>query len=235
MSEFSQSPRLNRRDFAVAACAAATAIAWPRIAFSSPASAMPTADEALKRLLAGNARFVTGKTMHPDQAPGYRNGLAKAQHPFAIVLSCSDSRVPPEIAFDQGLGDVFTIRIAGAVYDDPGLGSMEYAVEHFHSPLLVVMGHENCGAVIATIDAVDKPGGEAPGHIGSLVSRIKPAAESTKGKTGNRVDNAVRQCIKNTVDALKTEKIMADAIAAGKLRIVGARYSLTAGSVSVIA
>ncbi len=227
---------LSRGDFSYAALLAGLALGVsPSLAFASSEVPVMSGKDALARLLSGNARFVSGKTKHPDQAPSYRTGLAKAQHPFAIVLGCSDSRVPPEIAFDQGLGDIFTIRIAGAVYDDPGLGSMEYAVEHFHSPLLVVLGHQKCGAVAATVEAIAKPGGAAPGHIGSLVEKIRPAAEATKGKPGDAVDLAVRQNVKNVVAALKVEPIMAEAIKAGKLTIVGGRYSLDDGSVSIIA
>jgi carbonic anhydrase len=227
----------TRRDFALgtASALALAASGWPLLAAASAPAAQMSADAALKRLLAGNARFVAGKGMHPDQTPAFRSGVAKAQAPFAIVLGCSDSRVPPEIVFDQGLGELFTIRIAGAVYDDPGLGSMEYAVEHFHSPLLVVLGHERCGAVIATVDAVNKPGGEAPGHIGSLVERIMDAAKSVKGKPGDQVDNTVRASVMHVVASLKANPIMAEAIAAKKLKVVGARYALADGSVSIVA
>src|SRR5207237_5372942 len=108
-----------------------------------------TPDQALSRLVAGNQRFVAHKPTHPHEDLARRHDLAGSQHPFAVVLSCSDSRLPPELVFDQGLGDLFVIRVAGNITDAAVIGSIEYAVEHLHAPLIVVLGHEKCGAVTA--------------------------------------------------------------------------------------
>ena len=123
----------------------------------------------------------------PDQSSEYRAALAGGQSPFAIVLTCSDSRVAPELFFDQGLGDLFVIRNAGNVLDDHVIGSMEYAVEHLHAPLIIVVGHEKCGAVSAAV-----AGGEIPGHLHSVIDDLAPAVELTKDLPGDKVDNAVR-------------------------------------------
>src|SRR5688572_16994 len=123
-------------------------------------------DEATKRLVYGNRRFVNGETQHPNQSAEHRLALAKGQAPFAVVVACSDSRVCPEIVFDQGLGDLFVIRVAGNTIGNVELGSIEYAVEHLHAKLVIVVGHEKCGAVGAAVK-----GGETHGHIGDLTDR----------------------------------------------------------------
>src|SRR5215218_7417660 len=120
--------------------------------------------DALKAIMEGNARFVAAKAAYPHQTVEQRTSVAGGQHPIAVVLSCSDSRVPPELVFDQGLGDLFVVRVAGNVADDAVIASIEYAVEHLGPTLVVVLGHEKCGAVAATLDAV-KTGGAVPGHL----------------------------------------------------------------------
>ena len=187
-------------------------------------------DEALQKLLAGNQRYVTNGVLHPDQSPERRTELAKAQAPFAIILTCADSRVSPEIVFDQGLGDLFVLRNAGNVLDDHTIGSMEYAVEHLHTPLIVVMGHEKCGAVSAAV-----AGGEAPGHLQSVVDALEPAVEQTKGQAGDPVDNAVRANAQRMAGILThVEPILSEAIKAGKLKVVAARYDLDSGQVEIL-
>jgi carbonic anhydrase len=189
-----------------------------------------TGDQALAKLVAGNKRFVKSALLHPNQTAARRKAVAKGQTPFAIVLSCSDSRVPPEVAFDQGLGDLFVIRVAGNTVNNEGLGSIEYAVDHFGSPLIMVLGHQRCGAVDAAVK-----GGEAPGHIGSVVEPIKPAVEKTRGMPGDPVDNAVRANVELVVEQLKDSKpIISEAIRNGKLKVVGARYDLDSGRVEII-
>ncbi|HEY4484757.1 MAG TPA: carbonic anhydrase, partial [Nitrospiria bacterium] len=123
-------------------------------------------DKALTMLMEGNARYVEGKMLHPNQAADRMGELAKGQHPFAVILGCADSRVPPEIVFDQGLGDLFVLRVAGNIADDAVIGSIEYAVEHLGTTLVFVLGHERCGAVSAAVEVVTK-GAKVPGHIGS--------------------------------------------------------------------
>ena len=191
---------------------------------------LPNGDEALQKLLAGNQRYVTNGVLHPDQSPERRTELAKAQAPFAIILTCADSRVSPEIVFDQGLGDLFVLRNAGNVLDDHTIGSMEYAVEHLHTPLIVVMGHEKCGAVSAAV-----AGGEAPGHLQSVVDALEPAVEQTKGQAGDPVDNAVRANAQRMAGILThVEPILSEAIKAGKLKVAAGRYDLDSGQVEIL-
>jgi carbonic anhydrase len=160
-----------------------------------------------------------------------RTKLATSQSPYAIIVSCSDSRVGPELVFDQDLGEIFVIRTAGEVLDDPGLGSIEYAVEHLHSPLIVVLGHERCGAVSAAV-----AGGEAPGHVAALVKAIQPAVQSTKGQAGDPIDIAVRANVRDVVHQLEsTAPILSESVHAGHLKIVGAYYDLDTGEVSPVA
>ena len=189
-----------------------------------------TGDQALAKLAAGNKRFVKTGLLHPNQTAARRKAIAKGQTPFAIVLSCSDSRVPPEIAFDQGLGDLFVYRVAGNTVNNECLGSIEYAIDHFNVPLLMVLGHQRCGAVEAAVK-----GGEAPGHIGSVLEPLKPAVEKTRGMPGDHVENAVRANVELMVDQLKNSSpIIAEAVRNGKLKIVGARYDLRSGKVEII-
>jgi carbonic anhydrase len=188
-------------------------------------------DEALKRLMEGNARFVSGHLTHVEVATStLRHTLANKQKPFAVIVGCSDSRVGPEIVFDEGLGDIFVIRTAGEVVDAIALGSIEYAVEHLGSSLIVVLGHERCGAVSAAV-----AGGEAPGHIADVLKAIEPAVEQTKGKPGDPIDNAVRAQALNVATQLQqAEPILAEQFHSGKLKIVAARYDLDSGQVELL-
>lgn len=188
------------------------------------------ADEALARLAEGNKRFVEMKLTHPDQDAARRTTLAKGQQPFAVVLGCSDSRVPPEVVFDQGLGDLFVIRVAGNVADDIGLASIEYAVEHTGSRLVVVLGHERCGALTAAVK-----GGELPGHLPALMAALRPAVEKSKGAADDAVDAAVRANVELTAAQLRESKpVLAEMVEKGEIKIVGARYDLDTGAVEMI-
>ncbi|MEP6517298.1 carbonic anhydrase [Microcoleus vaginatus] len=190
-----------------------------------------TPSSALKKLMEGNQRYMEQKRTFPDQARSRIVEVAKGQHPFATILACSDSRVAPEIIFDQGLGDLFDIRIAGNFLDDVVLGNIEYATLELGVPLLVILGHERCGAVKAALD-----GKAVPGHISTLVAAIKPAVDSTKGQTGDAWDNAVRANVKMNVNKLQSSSpILAEAVKAGKLKVVGGRYDLDSGKVEIIA
>ena len=190
-----------------------------------------TPDAALKKLMDGNRRYIDQKRTFPDQSRSRVLEVAQGQHPFATILACSDSRVAPEIIFDQGLGDLFDIRVAGNILDDAVIGSMEYAAAELGVPLVVILGHERCGAVKAALDG--KP---LPGKIGSLAAAIKPAVDATKGQPGDAWDNAVRAHVKMTVSQLKqSSPIVAEAIKAGKLKVVGGRYDLDSGKVEIIA
>ena len=145
-----------------------------------------SADEGLARLMAGNQRFTQHKEQHPDESLARRKELISEQHPFAVVLGCADSRVPPELLFDQGLRDLFVIRVAGNIVDDAILGSIEYAVEHLGTQLIVVLGHETCGAVSAAV-----AGGEAAGHLQALVTAIQPSVAATAQNPGDKIHNCV--------------------------------------------
>lgn len=184
-------------------------------------------DAAITRLAEGNKRFVSGTPARNVPTAQQWTELAKGQHPFAIVLACADSRVSPEIVFDQGLGDLFVLRNAGNLADPHVLGSMEYAVEHLGCRLIVVLGHTKCGAVTAAVS-----GGEAPGHIKDIVEDIAPAANMAKKKPGDPVDNAVRISAKLTASAIgQAAPILAEAVKSGQLKVVSARYDIATGNV----
>ena len=189
--------------------------------------------EAMQKLLEGNARYVSGNVSHQDQyVVERRSELISSQHPFAIVVGCSDSRVPPEAVFDQGLGDIFVVRTAGQVLDNASLGSIEYAVEHLGVPLVVVLGHDNCGAVTAAVK-----GGEAPGHLKSLVESIQPAVDEAKkmNNEGELLNNSIDNNIKNIQKSLESaEPILSEKVRKGELKVVGARYHLDTGVVQII-
>ena len=187
-------------------------------------------DEALTRLKAGNTRYVKGAAKHPNQNKKAREAVAKTQKPFAIILGCADSRVPPEVLFDQGIGDLFVIRVAGNLADDAVIGSIEYAVEHLGTQLVVVLGHERCGAVKATVD-----GGEAPGHIGTLVKAIQPAVTKAKDEKGDLLDNAVKENAEMVAEQLRESKpILEEMVKEGKIKIVAARYDLDDGRIEFL-
>lgn len=186
-----------------------------------------TSEQSLKKLVDGNKRYVTGKAVNPDRDKKRREEIATAQHPFVVILTCSDSRVSPEVIFDQGLGDIFEIRNAGNLVDDVVLGSIEYAVEHLQVPLVVVLGHERCGAVSAAV-----AGGEVPGHISSLTETLKTSVEKAKTQKGDTVDIAVNENIDEMVKKILEDKpIMEELIKEGKVKVVGAYYDLDSGEV----
>ena len=162
---------------------------------------VPSADAVLRKLQAGNENHVAKHYQHPHQTAERQRELSSGQHPDAIVLSCADSRVAPEIILDQGLGDLFDVRVAGNVAGDAELASIEYAAEHLHAPVLVVMGHQKCGAVTAAADV-----GEPPGHLPSLVAMIRPAVEKARGMSGDLIDNAVRINVENVVRQVRMSK-----------------------------
>lgn len=195
---------------------------------------MLSIDQALQQLLAGNQRYVEAHLSHPHLTTERRAEVARGQHPFAMVFSCVDSRVPPELVFDQGLGDLFVIRTAGHVLDQAAFGSIEFGAAELGIQLLVVLGHERCGAVAATIAALDKRTA-APGHIGALVTGITPAVEQAQAQAGDLVHNTVRANVALTVRALATSPILSQAMAQGQLKIVGACYNLDTGNVEVLA
>ena len=196
-----------------------------------------TPDEALEKLKAGNKRFVelSSQTINEDGAR--RIAVAKGQKPFAGILGCVDSRVPPELAFDRGLGDLFVSRVAGAIADDSAIGSLEFGVNEFDIPLLVVLGHSKCGAVKATIEAVEKNDLSAPGSIGAVVGPIVPAVKTAiaSGAEGPELASAALEgSINLTLKALNASPILSSRVATGKLKIVGAVYRLDSGLVEFL-
>src|SRR5690348_11289699 len=171
----------------------------PTMSVSRKAEDKVTADSALAELKAGNEHHMAHRYQHPHENAERQRQLVSEQNPHAEILSCADSRVPPEIIFDQGLGDLFVVRVAGNVATDTELGSLEYGAEHLHIPLIVVLGHEHCGAVTAAVQA-----GPPEGHIASLVNLIKPAVDKTRGLPGDPVENAVQENVAMVVQQLRS-------------------------------
>lgn len=186
------------------------------------------AAESLRQLQAGNLRFQKGQLQHPDETLQRRHDVALKQAPFATVLACSDSRESPELLFDQGLGDLFVVRTAGHVLDNAVIGTLEFAVAELHVPLLVVMGHQRCGAIKATLDAVTTAA-LAPGQMEALVDAIRPALLLAKGEGDIRFTNVVKANVKVTIDRLQNSKLLSEAVAKQQLRIIGAYYQLDTG------
>jgi carbonic anhydrase len=195
-----------------------------------PAPKTARAEGSLELLMAGNSRFEGDRARHPDQTMSRRKEIAGKQEPFAIVLTCADSRLSPEIYFDQGLGDLFVIRNAGNVLNDHVIGSMEYAVDHLNVPLIMVIGHERCGAVSAAV-----AGGHAPGHIAEIVASITPAVKATVEQEGDKVNNTVIAHAQMTAATLRScGPIIAEAVKTGKVKVVAARYDLDSGRVEIL-
>jgi carbonic anhydrase len=189
-----------------------------------------TGRQALERLMAGNQRYVSGQATHPHQAAERRAEVSRGQHPFAVILACSDSRDTPEIVFDQGLGDLFVMRVAGNLVDDYVLGSIEYAVEHLGTRLIVVMGHSRCGAVEAAVKA-----GHAPAHENSLIKAILPSVEQARHQSGDLMDDAIRDNVQHAVNIVRrSQPMLAPLAKSGKISVVGARYDLDSGKVTLL-
>lgn len=185
---------------------------------------------ALKRLMDGNQRFMHQLSIHPDQSQSRLKEVAQGQYPFAALLSCADSRVAPEILFDEGMGDLFDIRVAGNIVTPEVLGSLEYAVDILGTPLIMVLGHERCGAVTAAVQ-----GKRLSGHINSFVKAIKPAIADLEGTSDDLVDNAVVANVRYQIEKLKqNSSILSQKLLDNKLKIVGGRYDLDTGEVSLI-
>lgn len=182
-------------------------------------------------LVQGNKRYYAGTFAKKDLTSTRRSYLStNGQHPFAVLVSCSDSRVPPEIVFDQALGDLFVVRVAGNVVDADAIGSVEYAIDHLKVPYILVMGHEKCGAVTAAVY-----GSEAPGSIGSILTKIQPSVSKAKatGATGNDlIELTASENVKSVVAQLKQSPIVSEALTEGKINIQGSKYDLDTGVVS---
>lgn len=217
-----------------AALAPGTAAATPGRRTTDPKATQLTADQAWRTLAAGNARFVSGHQRHPHESLDWRQSLVDGQHPFAIILGCADSRVSPELVFDEGLGDLFVIRAAGEVLDTAVIGSIEYAVEHLAVPLIVVLGHEKCGAVGATIDVVQHDA-EVAGDISTLVRAIEPAVRATPANSDAAAFLAacVAEQARRAAKYLRERSnIVSDAVAHRGVKVVSATYELRTGAVT---
>ena len=199
-------------------------------AWAQPAPPALSPDAALNKLLQGNQRYIRHKEQHPDETLARRKELVSTQHPFAVILSCADSRVPPELVFDQGLGDLFVIRVAGNIVDDAVLASIEYAVEHTGTKLVVVLAHESCGAVTAAVE-----GGKAPGHLSALVAAIQPSVEATANLSGDRIHLCVLENSRRVARQIRqSEPLLKEAVDRNELKVVAADYALDTGKVTVL-
>jgi carbonic anhydrase len=192
--------------------------------FASPTADTVSPEDALGKLQGGNARFATSRYSSGQPVAARRAETAAGQHPFAIIVGCADSRTAPELIFDRNLGDLFVVRTAGNLVDEHALGSIEYAVEHLGARLVVVLGHERCGAVSAAV-----AGATAPGHIQSLVRDIQPAVKAVQGRAGDPVDNAVRENAVHVASRIREEAHFGDL--AKQVRVISAVYDLDTGIV----
>jgi carbonic anhydrase len=195
-----------------------------------------TADEALMRLKSGNERFAKSPDVCATDLLSARARVVSSQSPWATIVSCSDSRVPPELLFGGvGIGELFVARNAGNMVDTATMGTIEYGAAELGTPLIVVLGHERCGAVVAACDVVTK-NASFPGSIGPMVQAIVPAARAVKDRPGDFVDNSVRESARRTAVQVATRsKIVADLVKSGKVKVIAARYELGSGKVEYLA
>ena len=231
---------LSRREFVRLSglAAGAAGLALPATGRAAETAATPRDPGAvLAELLAGNARFVRGELSHPRRKPEDFVPLADGQAPLAAIVGCADSRVAPELIFDQGVGDLFVVRVAGNVISGAGAsvkGSIEYAVAELGVRLVVVLGHSRCGAVKAAIKHIDA-NDPLPGAIEDLVTTIKPSVIAAKGKPGDQLENVIEGNVKRGVERLKAlDPILAPAVRKGQLKVVGATLELRTGKVAVL-
>jgi carbonic anhydrase len=207
------------------------------LAAASTAKTSLTTDEALGKLQAGNARFVTSPEVCAADLQKRRDEVAESQAPWATIVGCSDSRAPPELLFGGlGLGEIFVARNPGNMVDTTTMGALEYGVSVFGMPLIVVLGHERCDAVIAACDIVLKKATSFPGSIGPMVKAIVPAAQAVRNKPGDFVDNTARESAKRTATQVATKSpIIAPLVKAGTVKVLAARYDLDDGKVEYLA
>ncbi len=230
---------IERRSVLKLAAATTVGFACFSQAFAQQTKAPPKSenvlspDAALDRLLAGNALYVEGVTRRHD-FKSEREPLRTGQNPFAAVLSCADSRIAPEYCFDTGRGDVFVCRVAGNFASDEIVASFEYAVQVLNTPLIVVLGHDACGAVDATVKSI-KDGTTLPGHLPALVAAISPAVKAAQGERGDILDNAIRRNVMLNVERLATAAPILNAFVDEKrIRVVGGIYKLESGKVELL-
>jgi len=234
--------RAGRRDFLRTMAAAPLGAAGlsalgglPGLGRTAAQSGSPgvTADQALQMLLEGNRRFMAGNLTGVSQLVQRRSEVASGQSPMAIVVSCSDSRVPPEIVFDRTLGELFVVRTAGQVVDEGARSSIVYGADALKAPLVVVLGHANCGAVQAALAAIE--GNNVPGYAFRLVEAIAPAVRRVLGQPGDTLDNAIRANALLGVEQIRdAEPLLAEDVRRGRLTAVAAYYDFQTGQVSLL-
>lgn len=196
---------------------------------------MPTTpDRAIHLLLEGNRRFATDQPLNINQHPSHRQSLLTSQQPFAVIFGCVDSRVPPELIFDHGLGDLLVIRTAGHAVDNTVLASLEFGVSILKVRLIMVLGHDYCGAVSSTIESTHH-GSMPPSYLGELITQLRPAVELSAHQAGDPLANAITTNIQLTVQKLRSNPLWQDELEAGTLKIVGANYDLESGLVQLVA
>ncbi len=221
--------------WALASAAALWILGLPQLSIVSAAEKSAPAmspNEALKQLMAGNRRFQTDQTTHPVLHSQKRGELVGGQSPFAVILSCSDSRVPPELIFDQGLGGLFVVRVAGNTVTRAGLESIDYAVSQLGTPLIMVLGHEGCGAVKG---AVAQCGGESTAKLPEIFANICPAVDRARKAGGSRLEStAIDLNVDEQVKILEHSALFKKRVADGSLKVVGARYQLESGKVELL-
>jgi len=193
-------------------------------------NADPTGDQVLNELLEGNARFYNNKLTHPHQSIEQLTILSKSQHPHVVILTCSDSRVVPEVLFDVGLGDIFDIKVAGNVLDDAVIGSIEFGISELHVPLVIILGHESCGAVAAAVNHLDPHN-----HINNIIRAIAPAVMQAKHQAGDEYENSILNNVDNVAKALVEQSpTVKRALQKNETQIVKAYYSLETGRVRIL-
>jgi len=186
--------------------------------------------QSLKKLLDGNKRCVVCKQENPRQDARRRKEVSTGQKPFAVIVGCSDSRIPPNLIFDQGLGDLFVVRLAGNIIDNAALGSIEYAVEHLGTKLVMVLGHGKCGAVTAASQSAD-----ALGHVSTIVKAIQPAVKKARKMQGDLIENATRMNVSIMVKKIKSSKpILAEMVNKGEIEVIGAYFNIETGAVELL-
>ncbi len=196
---------------------------------------MKNAKESLQILLDGNKRFAEHKSIHPNRCDETRATLLEQQNPFAVILSCSDSRVPTEIIFDVGLGDVFTIRTAGHVLSPEVMGSIEYAIKHLDCKLIMILGHDNCGAINSAIKAFNEPNHKASVNLQSILNHIYPVLEKIPQNESDILNLAIKSNVKYQIaDLLKKDEYIAQKVKNEEIIVIGANYELKTGLVKIL-
>jgi carbonic anhydrase len=220
---------MNRNRRLLPLLSLAIVLFWLPPAEAAMVKATMSAARALQLLLDGNRRFTNGKMEHPNQSPDRRVEVAKGQHPFAAVLSCSDSRVPPEVIFDRGLGDLFVVRVAGNVATDLTIESLDYSVKHLGVRVVFILGHTQCGAVTAAVI-----GHTEEGDVGPMLKELQPVVAESKGQAGDPVENAIRDNVYYVMHKVAASPEFQPMIKDGELKIMGGIYDLATGKIEML-